>query len=115
MSERWVEVSKRILDQVKRLEEAKERDRLELVRSLRFMLSALHRSLLGWMQWVNSPDIMTRFTREDLEKMNNELSKFTRSFLEYDLDTTSLGEQRGLKARKKVKKKKDERPEAFYV
>lgn len=115
LSERWIEVSKRILDQVKHLEEAKEGDRLELVRSLRFMLSALQRSLIGWMQWVNDPDIMTRFTREDLEKMNKKLSEFTRSFLEYDLETTSLGDQRGLKAPKKVKKKKDERPEAFYV
>jgi len=115
LSERWMRVSGKILDQIKRLEEAKERDRLELVRSLRFMLSALHRSLLGWMQWVNNPDIMTRFTQEDLEKMNKTLSEFTRSFIEYDLATTSLGDQRGLKAQKTVKKKKDERPEGFYV
>ena len=115
MSERWIQVSEKILDQIKRLEEAKERDRLELVRSLRFMLSALQRSLLGWMQWVNNPDIMTRFSQEDLETMNKKLSEFTRSFLEYDLEATKLGAQRGLKAIKKVKKKKEERAEAFYV
>jgi len=115
LSERWIQVSEKILDQTKRLEEAKERDRLELVRSLRFMLSALQRSLLGWMQWVNNPDVMTRFTQEDLEKMNKKLSDFTRSFIEYDLEATLLGAQRGLKAKKKVKKKKEERAEAFYV
>ncbi len=115
MSERWIQVSEKILDQIKRLEEAKERDRLELVRSLRFMLSALQRSLLGWMQWVNNPDIMTRFTQEDLEKISKKLSAFTRSFVEYDLEATRLGAQRGLKAKKKVKKKKEERAEAFYV
>lgn len=115
LSEMWIQVSKKILDQVKRLEESKERDRLELVRSLRFMLSALQRSLLGWMQWVNNPDIMTRFTQEDLEKMNKKLSEFTSSFIEYDLETTGLGEKRGLKAQKKVKKKKAERPEGFYI
>jgi hypothetical protein len=115
LSERWIQVSEKILDQIKRLEEAKERDRLELVRSLRFMLSALQRSLLGWMQWVNNPDIMTRFSQEDLETMNKKLSEFTRSFLEYDLEATRLGAQRGLKAIKKVKKKKEERAEAFYV
>lgn len=115
MSERWIQVSEKILEQVKRLGEAKERDRLELVRSLRFMLSVLQRSLLGWMQWVNNPDVMTRFTKEDLEKMNKKMSEFTRSFIEYDLEATRLGNQRGLKTRKTVKKKKEERAEAFYV
>jgi len=67
------------------------------------------------MQWVNNPDIMTRFTQEDMEKMNKKLSDFTRSFIEYDLETTKLGETRGLKAPKKVKKKKEERPEGFYI
>ena len=115
LSERWIQVSEKILDQIKRLEEAKERDRLELVRSLRFMLSTLQRSLLGWIQWVNNPDIMTRFTQEDLEKMSKKLSEFTRSFIEYDLEATKLGAQKGLKAIKKVKKKKEERAQVFYV
>ena len=115
MSEKWIQASERILDQIKHLEEAKERDRLDLVRSLRYMLSALQRSLLGWIQWANNPDIMTRFTQEDLEKMNKKLSEFTRSFIEYDLEATRLGAQRGLKAIKKVKKKRVERAEAFYV
>lgn len=116
MSERWAQFSEKILDQVKKLEETKKRDRLELVRSLRFMLSALNRSLLGWMQWVSNPDIMTRFTQEDLENMSKKLTEFTRSFIEYDLEITSLGTERGLKAQKKmIKKRKDERPEGFYV
>lgn len=115
LSEKWRKDSEKILDQIKRLKEAKERDRLELVRSMRFMLSALHRSLLGWMHWVNNPDMMTRFTQEDLEKMNKKLSEFTRSFIQYDLEATKLGAQRGLKARKKAKKKKEERAEIFYV
>lgn len=116
LSERWAQFSEKILDQVKKLEETKKRDRLELVRSLRFMLSALNRSLLGWMQWVSNPDIMTRFTQEDLENMSKKLTEFTRSFIEYDLEITSLGTERGLKAQKKmIKKRKDERPEGFYV
>jgi len=115
LSERWIQVSEKILEQIKRLEEAKERDRLDLVRSMSFMLSVLQRSLLGWMQWANTPDVMARFTQEDLEKMNKKLSEFTRSFIKYDLEVTKLGTQRGLKARKAVKKKKEERPEVFYV
>jgi len=115
LGEAWVKASEKLLDYMKRLEEAKERDRLELVRSLRFVLSALQRSLLGWIQWVNNPDIMTRFTKEELEEMNKRLSAFTRSFIQYDLEATKLGAQKGLRAKKKVKKKKDERAESFYV
>ncbi len=115
LSQRWIQVSEKILEQIKHLEEVEERDRLELVRSIVFMLSTLQRSWLGWMQWANNPDIMTRFTQEDLEKMNKKLSEFTRSFIEYDLEATKLGAQRGLKTKKKVKKKKEERAELFYV
>jgi len=115
LSEEWIKGAEKILDQIRRLEQAKERDRLELVRSMRFMLSALHRSLLGWMHWVNNPDMMTRFRQEDLEKMDKKLSEFARSFIQYDLEATKLGAQRGLKARKKAKKKKEERAEIFYV
>lgn len=115
MSERWIQVSGKILDQLKRLEDTKDKDRLELVRSLHFVLSVLQRSLLGWTQWVNNPDIMTIFSQKDLETMTEKLSEFTRSFVKYDLEMTSLGAKKGLKSPKKVTKKKEERTERFYV
>jgi hypothetical protein len=67
------------------------------------------------MQWANNPDIMIRFTQKDLESINKKLAEFTRSFIEYDMEATKLGAERGLKAKKKVKKKKEERVETFYV
>jgi hypothetical protein len=116
LSEGWIRVSERILDQLKRFEDTKDKDRLELVMSLRFMLSVLQRSLIGWTQWVSNPDIMTIFSQEDLEKMTKTLSEFTRSFVKYDLEMTGLGVKKGLKSPKKVeKKKKEERTERFYV
>jgi len=115
LSERWIQVSEKILEQLKRLEDTKDKDRLELVRSLRFVLSVLQRSLLGWTQWVNNPDIMTIFSQKDLETMTEKLSEFTRSFVKYDLEMTSLGAKKGLKSPKKVTKKKEERTERFYV
>ena len=116
MSERWIQVSERIIEQLNRLEDVKDKDRLELVRSLRFVLGVLQRSLLGWTQWVNNPDVMTIFSQNDLEKMTKKLAEFTRSFVKYDLEMTSLGVKKGLKASKKVeKKKKKERSERFYV
>ena len=115
LSERWVEVSKKIIDQLKNLEDTTDKDRLELVRSLRFVLSVLQRSLVGWMQWVNNPDIMSIFSQEDLQKMTKELSEFTRSFLKYDLEMTKLGAEKGLKAPKRVSKKREAETERFYV
>jgi len=115
LSERWIQVSEKILEQLKRLEDTKDKDRLNLVRSLRFVLSVLQRSLLGWTQWVNNPDIMTIFSQKDLETMTEKLSEFTRSFVKYDLEMTSLGVKKGLKSPKKVSKKKEERTERFYV
>jgi len=97
LSERWIRISEKTLDQIKRLEETKGRDRLELVSSILFLLSALRNSVLGWMQWANNPNIMARFTQEDLEKMNKKLSEFTRSFVEYDVEATKLGAKKGLK------------------
>jgi len=114
MSERWIKVSEKVLAQIKRLEEVENKDRLELVRSMRIALGALERSLLGWKQWINNPDIMTRFQQKDLKKMNKRLIKFTRSFIEYDLEATRLGAKRGLKARKKAERKK-ERLEAYVT
>lgn len=115
MSERWVQVSEKLLDQLKHFQETKKRDRLELVRSMRFVLKALEMSLVGWMQWVNNPDIMTKFSKEDLEKMSKKLGEFTRSFIEYDIEATKLGTQVGLKAAKKVKRKKEKKPKTPYV
>jgi len=120
LSERWIQSSERLLDRIRSLEEVEGKDRLELVRSLGFMLGTLQRSLLGWMQWVNNPDIMTRFTQEDLEKMNKNLSNFVRTFIEYDLEATKLGAERGLEAgqrveRKRKERKREERNGPFYV
>jgi len=115
LSERWISILETLLDQIKHLEEVKERDRLELVKSLRFVLNVLQRSVLGWLGWVENLEVAARFTQEELEKMDKKLSEFTRSFVKYDIEATKLAAKKGLKAKKKAKKKKKKRTEAFYV
>ena len=115
MSESWVDVSERVIDQLRRLEDVSDKDRLDLVRSLRFVLSVLQRSLVGWTQWVNNPDIMSIFSQDDLEKMTRELSQLTRAFVKYDLEITKLGAKKGLKAQKRVNRQRDGKTERFYV
>ena len=96
MSSEWIRSCKRILEKIEMLERAKDKDRLEHVRAIRFMLSALQRSIWGWMQWVNNPDIMTRFTNEELSEINKKMTEFTKSFIEYDIEITKKGEEKGL-------------------
>ena len=115
MSERWIQTSKRMLDQIKKLEETDEKDRLDHVRLMRFTLGALHRSLLGWMQWVTNPNVMTSFAKEDLEEMSGKISEFSRSFIEYDLQVTKKGAEKGLRSKRRVGRRRRESTEIFYI
>lgn len=110
MGERWIEDSERILERIRRIEEARDRDRLDYVRDIRFLLSALHRSLVGWIQWVNNPDVMARFTREELESIARRISEFTRSFIEYDIEATKAGIEKDLGV-----KRREGGEEGFYI
>ena len=115
MGERWIEVSEKILAQLTKLEDTSEKDRLELVSSLRIVMNILQRSLVGWMQWITNPEIMSIFSKADLEKMTQQLTKFTETFVEYDIQMTQIGLQKGLKVPKKLGKKEQNRSESFYV
>ncbi|MEM2875544.1 MAG: DUF2153 family protein [Candidatus Bathyarchaeia archaeon] len=112
MSERWAEGCERILKQIKDLSYAKDQDRLEVVRSMRFIINALYRSVVGWLGWVNNPDVMAEFSIEELREMNNELIKFAESFIEYDVKVTTRGPK---KVREQTEIDRMRKPEGFYV
>lgn len=112
-SERWIQGLERILERIDELERAEDKDRLDHVRSIRFGLGAIYRSLNGWIRWINNPEVMSRFTKEELEEMDKELSKFARSFLEYDMDVTKKGAEKGLEAKRRVEGRG--REEGFYI
>jgi hypothetical protein len=111
LSARWLRRCEKMLDRIRELEEVEGKDRLDLVRSMHFALYALHGSLKGWMRWVNNSNIMTKFTKEELEDVDRELSELTHTFLVYDLEVT---EKEAETARKAVGKRREE-IRAFYV
>ena len=96
LSEGWVERCERILDRIKTLENSKDMDRLELIQSMGFNLGSLVGSLSGWFQWINNPDIMTRFNKEELEVINKGIIDFVKSFIEYDMKITKQAIQKGI-------------------
>ena len=122
MNEGWIRASERTLERIRRLLERKDMDRLELVQSMRFILLALHRSLLGWMNWVNNPDIMVSFDKEELAEMNKRLGEFVQEFIKYDIEVTKQGARKSgvvVEARREAEERARERRrgtgETFYI
>jgi hypothetical protein len=119
MSGNWVQDCKTILDEIKKLEDVKGRDRLDMVRVIRFTLHALQRSVSGWLQWADNPDIMANFSLEELREINKNLGKLTRSFVEYDAEITSITEKdltaKEKKARRELMERTKDKTEIFYV
>lgn len=113
MSEGWVQTCEELLERIRKFSVKEDKDRLDLVQSMMFSLYALHRSLLGWINWVNNPDVMATFKKEELDEMNKRITEFTESFIEYDLEATKIGVEKSLKVRKKVERR--EGAEAFYI
>lgn len=119
MSGRWVQDCKRILEQIKKLEDIKGQDRLDMVRRVRFILHALQRSVSGWIGWINNPDVMANFSLEELKEISENLAKLTQSFIEYDCEITSLAEKdliiREPETPDKSTEKAKDRTDIFYV
>ena len=119
MSQGWVETCEKILERIGKMSEKKDRDRLDLIQSMRFSLSALHRSILGWLSWVSNPDKMVSFKCDELDDMNKTLIEFIQGFIKYDKEVTEKGADRSAaarKARQEAEEKARTSPEdMFYI
>ena len=96
MNQGWIERTQKTIDQLQKIKEKRDIDRLEIVTAMRFSFGALSQSLGGWMQWVNSPEIMSQFTREELLDISDKLIDMVSVFVEYDREITDYGMQKGL-------------------
>ena len=103
----WNQDTKLIVEQIKKLREQEGQDRLDRVRAIRFILFALQRSVSGWIEWVNNPDIMAGFSLEGLEEMSTNLAKLTETFIEYDNKITQCAQE---DLRKRMKKEITDEP-----
>ena len=109
MQHNWIDRSQKTLDHLQALKDQRELDRLDLVKSMRFTFGALSQSLSGWMQWVNSPEIMSQFNQEELREMTDILIDMVTKFVEYDRDITQQGMDKGLG------KQREEEPNRFVI
>lgn len=96
----WIERSQKTLEQIRNLRAKPDQDRLDIIRNMRFCLGALGQSVAGWMQWMNSPEIMATFDREELQKMGDSVMDMIEKFIEYDINITEEGMRKGLAKRR---------------
>jgi hypothetical protein len=119
MSGKWVQDCERILDQIKKKTDVKGQDRLDLVRMIRFTLFALQRSVTGWIQWADNPDVMSEFSLAELEEINKTLAELVCAFVEYDAKITghTQGKIEDMPDRpeRTLTKKPQEKKDIFYV
>lgn len=111
MGERWIKECTEHLMQIREALTAEAPDRLDLVRSMHVALLALNHSVWGWLQYVNNPDIMGKFTRDELNEIGGFLNKFAEEFIEHDIKVTKAGMKKGLSEIKQ--RQQSEQP--FYV
>jgi len=120
MAGKWTQDCEKILNKIKKSVKAKGQDRLDMVRTIRFALFALQRSLTGWMEWANNPDIMTQFSLEELKEINKTLAELVCAFVEYDAKITGqtemeLRKREDTMTEKPSTKKPQEKEDIFYV
>ena len=100
MNQNWIQRSEDTLKQLRQLIQTPDQDRLDLVRVMRYAFGALGQSLAGWMQWINSPEIMSNFTQDELEEMAKTITGMVEGVIEYDLKITEEGMRKGLAKRR---------------
>lgn len=106
MSERWIEACRMALKKLRKMSENGDKDRLERVKSIKASLTYMGRSLSGWSRWVSNPNAMAYFSPEELKEIEEELSSFSKDFIEFDIKVTKLGLEKGLKRKTAVDRKK---------
>ena len=112
MHQNWSQRSEKTLEQIQKLMSNPDMDRLELVRVMRYAFGALGTSLAGWMQWVNSPEVMSTFDKDELHKMATTVTNIIGKFLEYDINITKEGTRKGLE---KQREQNQNRGQGFVI
>ncbi|UCH37277.1 MAG: DUF2153 family protein [Candidatus Bathyarchaeota archaeon] len=92
MSQKWIGESEQLLKMIEKLQGKADRDRLEVINTMLFTLSALDRSAKGWRRWIQNLGFMARFSVDELIEMEQELVKCIQPFIQYDIEVTKKHE-----------------------
>lgn len=89
----WIQTSREVLKRLRELQEIPSADRLDLLKSMNYSLRAIERSIVGWLEWINNPNLMANFSLEEIREMHRTILDFAIKFLEYDIKVTEMGEK----------------------
>ena len=115
MEGKWVNDCQRILNEIKNSAKVEGSDRLDMMRTIRFTILALQRSVTGWMQWADNPDIMAQFSLDELTEINTNLADLVCAFVDYDAKITGTQERKIEKKMQKETIKSQDTKDIFYV
>ncbi len=115
MEGKWVNDCQRILNEIKNSAKVEGSDRLDMMRTIRFTILALQRSVTGWMQWADNPDIMAQFSLDELTEINTNLADLVCAFVDYDAKITGTQERKIEKKMQKETIKSQDTKDMFYV
>lgn len=110
MGEQWIEECNEYLRRIRESTATEAPDRLEVVRSMHTALLAINHSTLGWLQYVNNPDVMSMFDLPELEEIQLTLNKFAEAYILNDIEVTKKGMRKGMNMNKQ-----NEPDQPFYV
>jgi hypothetical protein len=96
MSQKWIKGSEKALKRLEELSKEEDKDRLESAKTIKTAISLMGRSLSGWGQWVNNPAAIANFSQEELEVIEDTILELAKSFIEYDIEITQEGIEKGL-------------------
>ncbi|MGD2142013.1 MAG: DUF2153 family protein [Candidatus Bathyarchaeota archaeon] len=96
MGGNWIDECNELLKRIRKSAETDNPDRLELVRSMHTALHAINHSTLGWLQYVNNPDVMSMFDRSELQEIHATLNRIAEAYLLHDIEVTERGMEKGL-------------------
>jgi len=103
------------LNEIKNSAKVEGSDRLDMMRTIRFTILALQRSVTGWMQWADNPDIMAQFSLDELTEINTNLADLVCAFVDYDAKITGTQERKIEKKMQKETIKSQDTKDMFYV
>lgn len=106
MSQKWIAESEQLLKMIEKLQGKADRDRLEVINTMLFTLSALDRSAKGWRRWIQNLGFMSRFSVDELAEMEQELVKCVQPFIQYDIDVTKKHEAKMPRIRFRTRKQR---------
>ena len=111
MGEQWIQECNEFLRRIRDSPTAEAPDRLELVRSMHTALLAINHSTLGWLQYVNNPDIMSLFDLGELTEIRRTITEFAEAYVLNDIEVTEKGMKKGMK----MAKQEEKASQHFYV